>query len=64
MHFKELGPLKGVFKPLTNLCKGLNNANISNEEDTKNRWETQLQDLLFAEKLNAILPPIRHIQMK
>ena len=37
--YKEVGSLKGGFKPHKNLCKGTNDEIISDDEDIKNRWK-------------------------
>jgi hypothetical protein len=44
--YKEVGLLKGGFKPHTNLCRGINNEILSTEEDIKARWKTHFQELL------------------
>jgi len=38
--------LKGVFKPHTNLCIGVNDGLIYNEKAINNVWKPHLQDFL------------------
>jgi hypothetical protein len=44
--YKEVGSLKGGFKPHIDLCRGINNEILANTEDIKTRWRTYFQDLL------------------
>jgi hypothetical protein len=44
--YKEVGLLKGGYKPHMNLCRGINNDILSTEEDIKARWRTHFQELL------------------
>jgi endonuclease/exonuclease/phosphatase family metal-dependent hydrolase len=44
--YKEVGSLKGGFKPHTDLCRGINNEILANAEDIKTRWRAYFQDLL------------------
>jgi hypothetical protein len=44
--YKEVGLLKGGFKPHTDLCRGINNEILANAEDVKTRCRTHFQDLL------------------
>jgi hypothetical protein len=44
--YKELGSLKAIFQPHTDLCRGTNNEILSKEEEINTRWKTYFQDLL------------------
>jgi hypothetical protein len=44
--YKEVGSLKGGFKPHTDVRRGINNEILANAEDIKTRRSTYFQDLL------------------
>ena len=44
--YKEIGALKAGFQPYMDLCRGMNNEILSNEEEIKTRWKTYFHKLL------------------
>jgi hypothetical protein len=54
--YKEVGSLKGGYKPHTNLHRGINNEILSTEDDINARWKTYFQELLTTEVVEHTNP--------